>query len=731
MSDPETTAVTAQVRDVRFVSPDGVFAVVSLQVEDQGEVTAVGSLGGVRPGELIRAHGRWEDDARFGRQLRVESYVPTTPASLEGLRRYLGSGIVEGIGPVLAERLVDRFGKETVDVLSRQPERLTEVEGVGPKRRDRIVEAWSSMTELRDVMLFLQSHGLNAQQAARVHRAWGRDAIAKIRVDPYRLAHEIRGVGFRTADAIARAVGVDTDAPVRLDAGVLHALAAATEDGHVFLPQPELLERAAALLDQPAERLGPSLDRLALAGRVVREEAGVFPAGLHRAELRLAGRLAAVRDAARPADATEVRAAIEGFETRFGLTLAEAQRDAVRVAGRAKLMVLTGGPGTGKTTVVRAILDLLERGGRRVHLAAPTGRAAKRLAEATDRSASTLHRLLEYSPKADGFTRNREQPLETDAVIVDEASMIDLLLATHLLEAIPDHARLLLVGDVDQLPPVGAGDVLRDVIRSGAADVVRLERIFRQEGASWIVDNAHRVRTGQRPRSAPSAAGDFFLVERDSPEDVARTVEHLITERIPKAFGLDPLEDVQVLTPMRRGVLGSEALNERLQARLNPSGDTLLRGSQRLRVGDRVMQTRNDYEREVFNGDLGRVQALDAEARRLIVRFDERDVRYELAELDALVLAWATTIHKSQGSEYPAVVVPLHTQHFVMLRRNLLYTAITRGRRLVVVVGNARALALSVANDRVELRHTRLAERLRGAAPEAPGPSEAAPEAEP
>lgn len=712
---PPDATLEGTLARVVFERPETGWRVVQLDVPNQPPATVVGILSGLTPGEPVRLEGRWVDDPRFGRQFQAASFVPVRPGTVAGIEKYLGSGLVDGLGPALAERLVAKFGADTLDVIERTPERLTEVDGIGPVRRDRIQKAWGEATHLRQGMVFFASHGLGTAQARRVLERYGAQAVQKVRANPYQLALDVTGIGFLTADRIATSLGLATDAPERLEAGVLHALGVAADDGHTVLPQDDLLERASALLKQPPDRLATIVPRLALQGHLVTSPPGVALTPLYEAERRLAQDILRLLNAdARPLDVDPAQA-VAAYERQAGLTLADAQRTAIETAITAKVLVITGGPGTGKTTLVNGILATFRAAGRAVALAAPTGRAAKRMSETTGVEARTLHRLLEYTPQDDAFARNAENPLEADLFVVDETSMVDVPLGAALTEAVPSGARLVLVGDVDQLPSVGPGAVLGDLIASRRVPVVRLDRIFRQAHESLIVQNAHRINAGELPTLPPPGDkdADFYFVERDAPQDVLQTLETVVTERIPKAFGLDPVRQVQVLTPMHRGLLGAQSLNERLQARLNPGGGGLARGPAELRVGDKVMQTRNDYDLGVFNGDVGRVQSVSSQDRSAVVRFDEREVPYDRQALDQLVLAYACSIHKSQGSEYPAVVLPVSTQHFVMLHRNLLYTAVTRARRLVVLVGSRRALRIAVESVRDQQRNTYLGLHLR------------------
>lgn len=697
-----------------FVSADETYAVARLRTDEDLEArTVVGALGGLREGERVRLVGRREKNPKYGEQFRVEVGYPVLPHGVAGIRSYLASGQVEGVGPGLAERIVARFGADTLRVIREEPERLAEVEGIGEVRSRRIQEAFQAQEAQRDALIFLQEHGVPPALSARIFRRYGAQAIGLVRGNPYRMAEEVRGVGFATADRVARALGIPPASPARVAAALVHLLGAALDEGHVYLPRRVLLERAERLLGADVP-VGPELDRLVAEGRLDQdgEDEGVYL----RAERALEVEAAALTVGLLAAPVPPLPADPADFERRTGLELADAQREALAAAGRHALMVLTGGPGTGKTTIVRALVHTVERAGGRVLLAAPTGRAARRLADATEREARTIHRLLEFSPREGAFRRDADRPLEAEAVIVDEASMLDLALYCALLRAVAPGTRLILVGDADQLPSVGPGNVLGDLLASRRVPVVRLREIFRQARTSDIVTNAHRILEGAAPvPSWDPDRGDFFFVPADEPERARTLIGQIVAERIPGRFGLDPVDDVQVLAPMHRGACGAHQLNAALQTLLNPGGRPVAGSPRGFRVGDKVMQVRNDYEREVFNGDVGRIAAADDDA--VHVRFDDRTVEYGRDELDALVLAYACSVHKSQGSEYPAVVMPVLTEHWVMLQRNLLYTAVTRGKRLVVLVGQERALRRAVESVHGLRRYTALARRLREVAP--------------
>ncbi len=723
-------SIEGVVEHIVYSNEENAWSVIRLLVRGKGEVTAVGNLLGVQPGESLRLSGRWVHDRKYGRQFQVESYLAIKPQTFVGIEKYLGSGLVPGIGPEMARRLVKHFGLETLEVIDREPRRLAEVDGIGPVRMARIRDAWQEQRGIRDVMVFLQSHGVRTAHAIRIYKLYGAEAVARVRSDPYRLARDVYGIGFETADRIARRLEIAADAPQRARAGVLHALGEASREGHTYLPRDRLVAEASKLLE-----VNPGVVERALANLVAEDELeavelplgpeggaaphpggeeAIFPKALAVAErgvAELVRELTAQRTLPLRID---VGRAVGWFEDRQRIRLAPQQRHALERALTAKVMILTGGPGTGKTTLVRGIVAILEKKDLRLALAAPTGRAAKRLGEATGREAKTVHRLLEWSPPERRFTRDRHNPLSLDLLVVDEASMLDTALAWRILQALPAAARLILVGDVDQLPSIGPGRVLADLIDSRAVEVVALDEIFRQAQESLIVQNAHRVRAGLLPvERSDDPHGDFFFFEREEPRKILRTVRRLVAERIPQSFDLDARRDIQVLTPMRRGALGAANLNAELQALLNPGGDEITVGGRLLKVGDRVMQQRNNYDLEVWNGEIGRLEAFDEIETHARVDFDGRSVDYAFSELDELILAYACSIHKSQGSEYPAVVIPLHTQHYTLLQRNLLYTAITRGRRLVIVVGSRRALEIAVRSQSSTRRLTLLAERLR------------------
>ena len=669
-------------------------------------VTLVGNLLDVPAGSVLLCQGEWRVDRKYGQQFQCTSWEEVMPATAYGIEKYLGSGLVKGIGPKFARLIVDRFGTGTIEVIETDIERLNEVHGIGPKRIAKIRESWEKQKDIKNVMLFLQGHGVSTAFAAKIYREYGKESVSKVQENPYRLADDIWGIGFKTADGIASKMGYGKDDPRRVRSGILYTLGQLADEGHCFATGEQLLGTAAELLDVGEEAIGAVLADMSGAGDVITDGEAIYLPPFHYAECGVARRLLALRNgngSLFPEDEPELPR-VEG------IVYDETQLEAVRLALKSKVMVLTGGPGTGKTTTTKAIIGALRSSGMKVLLAAPTGRASKRMSEATGMEAKTIHRMLEYNPK-DGYQRNADNPLTGDALIVDECSMIDILLMNNLLKAVPDGMRLILVGDIDQLPSVGAGNVLRDIIDSGAVPVIRLTRIFRQAQTSRIVMSAHAVNAGRLPDLSNGRETDFFFLREEDPEKVAESIVDLVGRRLPGAYGIGA-DSIQVLTPMQRGVVGAASLNIALQQSLNGNGDSLSRGGYTFRKGDRVMQLRNDYDKEVFNGDLGYITEVNLEDRVLKVDFDGRETEYDSSELDELSLAYATTIHKAQGSEYPVVVIPVMMNHFVMLQRNLIYTGITRARKVCVLIGQLKALSYAVRNLTVQKRNTRLKERL-------------------
>ena len=742
-SDQSHEVLAGSIERVTFHNPTNGFCVLRVKARGHRElVTVVGHAAEINAGEWVTVSGVWVNDREHGQQFKAVFLRSSAPTTAEGIEKYLGSGMIRGIGPIYASKLVAAFGADVFEVIEQAPQRLREVPGIGKVRASRIAQAWADQKVVREIMVFLHSHGVGTARAVRIFKTYGNDAVQVMAENPYRLARDIRGIGFRTADAIAARLGIDATALIRLRAGIHYALLEASSEGHCGLPVAELLRLAGDLLavesaDGSRAPLQPALIEAALdlelaEGTLVAdglaagdgsEQAAVFLKHLHSGEQAIAGALLELCSGTPPwacgeRGAIDPAVAIPWVEQRLGLQLAASQRSAVELALISKVLVITGGPGVGKTTLINAILQILAARKLRIQLCAPTGRAAKRMSETTGLEAKTIHRLLEFDPQAYGFRRGPELPLECDLLVVDETSMVDVPLMASLLAALPPEAALLLVGDVDQLPSVGPGQVLADVIASGAIPVTRLSEVFRQAASSRIITSAHAINAGELPDLRPPAAessSDFYFAQADTPEQAVALIRRLVGERIPARFGLDPIQQVQVLCPMARGGCGSRALNVELQQLLNPDPpEQVERFGWRFAAGDKVMQVANDYEKEVFNGDLGTIDSLDGDNSELTVLFEGRPVVYGWGELDNLVPAYACTIHKSQGSEYPAVVIPLLTQHYAMLQRNLVYTGLTRGKQLVVLVGQKKALAMAVKNFQGRPRYTRLREWLAG-----------------
>ncbi|MDY6824559.1 MAG: ATP-dependent RecD-like DNA helicase [Thermodesulfobacteriota bacterium] len=721
------TTLKGRLERITYTDAESGFTVATLKVfSSRKHVTVVGNFGAARPGEILEVTGAWSTHPQFGEQFRVDAYKTEPPATLEGIRKYLGSGLIQGIGPVMAERITRTFGKDTLKIIETDIDRLREVPGIGKKRLSMIKASWLSRQEIRDVMLFLQGHGVSAGYAVKIYKTYGADTIQIVSENPYRLATDIFGIGFVIADGIAKKLGFTANSPHRVQAGIRYVLDQTTQEGHVYYPGDALLAKSIEILGVERGVVAEAIKAEEAANTIVVESletatdtgeqennAAVFLWGYHHAETAIAGNLQRLVNTGKSIRKIDAPKAVQWVQEKLSMTLADKQVEAVKTAADSKVMVITGGPGTGKTTIVQAVLRIFLALGARSLLAAPTGRAAKKLKEATGRDARTIHRMLEFSMAKGGFQRNSDRPLDCDLLVVDEASMIDTLLMYHLLKAVPPHVTFILVGDVNQLPSVGAGNVLNDIIRSGIAPVVALNEIFRQARQSRIITAAHQINQGVVPAlHNRDTDSDFYFIEQEDPETVVEVITGLVGERIPRRFGFDPFDDIQVLTPMHKGVAGGTNLNNRLQQALNPASGGLVRGDTTYAVGDKVMQIRNNYDREVFNGDTGRIDRVDNNSREVVIQFDGRPVHYPFADLDEIVLAYAVSVHKSQGSEYPAVVMPMLTQHYILLQRNLIYTAVTRGRQLVVMVGTPRALAIGVNNNKTGRRYTRLRDRL-------------------
>ena len=714
MNEHPATLLRCVVERITYQNPENGYSVLKVKVKGYNDlVTLVGNLLEVPVGSVLLCRGEWKVDKRYGSQFVAATWEETMPATVYGIEKYLGSGLVKGIGPRFARAIVQRFGTETIDIIETEIERLYEVPNIGRKRVAKIRESWEKQKDIKNVMLFLQGYGVSTAYAAKIYREYGKESIDKVRENPYRLADDIWGIGFKTADGIAAKMGYEKEDPRRCRSGILYTLGQLSDEGHVYAGEEQLVKTAGQLLEAGETAIRDTLAGMLQAEDLILDKEAIYLPPFYHAECGTSRRL---RDLAESTG----RSLFDGLfdpsslTAETGIEYDEVQLAAIRQAVTSKVMVLTGGPGTGKTTTTQGIIAALKKAGLRVLLAAPTGRAAKRMSEATGMEAKTIHRLLEYNPQ-DGYKRNDENPLEGDALIVDECSMIDILLMNNLLKAVPVGMRLVFVGDIDQLPSVGAGNVLRDVIDSQRIPVVRLVRIFRQAQKSRIVMSAHAINRGKFPDTSNGRDTDFFFMKEEDPERAAESIVRLVKERLPRAYRESP-DRIQVLTPMQRGVVGAANLNLLLQQALNPSGPSLGRGGYTYRQGDRVMQLRNNYAKEVFNGDLGYIREVDTEERMLTVDFDGKKVEYDVTELDELTLAYATTIHKAQGSEYPIVVMPVLMTHFVMLQRNLIYTGITRAKKICVLLGAAKALAYAVRNVSVLKRNTRLKERLNPSA---------------
>src|SRR5499427_4584062 len=723
-------SLVGSVERVTYHNEQNGYTVLRLQIPGRGEpVTVVGNFSAVSPGESLRVTGWWTTHPQYGDQFKMVDYAITRPATVTGIQKYLGSGLIKGVGPVTARRIVEHFKEKTLEVIEGDISRLREVKGVSRKRVEMIQRAWEEQRAIKEVMLFLQSHAVSTSFAVKIFKQYGADAITVVEKTPYRLAAEVYGIGFRTADQIARNLGMAPDAEERLRAGLHHTLMTASEGGHCYLPAGDLIERSAEALEvEDRAKLEASLERTLDDGLLKVEEDGgeraVYLPPLWQSERGVARRLQALVDAPLRVDANRVESWLDRFAAKRGVALSEEQRLAVHLAARSRVMVLTGGPGTGKTFTLRTMVELFYAMRKTVALASPTGRAAQRLSEVTGREAKTIHRLLEFDPAAMRFKRNDVWPLEADVVIVDEASMIDIVLANSLIKAIDERSQLILVGDADQLPSVGPGAFLQDLISSGVAPVARLTQIFRQAARSLIVQNAHQINRGEFPRLVKPGEGksDCYFIEAEEPDEVVRLIVNSVSKSLPSRFGYDPLKDIQTLSPMNRGRVGAGRLNGVLQAALNPQGPQrdgapgkaeAVRGDRTLRVGDKVIQRVNNYRLEVFNGDMGMVEAIDLEDQMIAVRFADRIVEYDFADSLELSHGFAVTIHKSQGSEFPAVVIPVHTQHYLMLSRNLLYTALTRAKKTVVMIGTTQAIGMAMNNLEATRRFTGLARELK------------------
>lgn len=726
-----TMKLRGVVERITYQNPENGYTVLKCAVKNYNDlVTVIGNLLDVNVGSVLLIDGNWKVDSKYGRQFVAESWEETLPATVFGIEKYLGSGLIKGVGPKFAKRIVGLFGTDTMDVIECDISRLKEVEGIGEKRIRQIHESWERQKEIKNVMLFLQDHGVSTSFAAKIYRQYGNDSIAKVKENPFRLADDIWGIGFKTADSIAEKLGIGKEAFVRLRSGIMYTLSSLADEGHVYAYKGQLIKRATELLEAEESSIVMTLDQMLadkdVISEPVSEEKGdaIYLPPFYYAEVGVAARIrkllqnpaqdrlwTSLMEARKRTGNTDLSIDVKKIEAKIGMEYDEIQADAIRQAAVSKVMILTGGPGTGKTTTTKGIISAYQSFGLKILLAAPTGRAAKRMTETTGLEAKTIHRLLECKPP-EGYQKNEENPLEGDVLIVDECSMIDLVLMNSLLKAIPAGMRVVLVGDIDQLPSVGAGNVLRDLIDSGVVPVIRLTRIFRQAQTSRIIMNAHRINEGQMPDLSNGKETDFFFTTKEDPEEAVREIVSLVQHKLSRYYHT-PSSQIQVLTPMQKGVVGATNLNLALQEALNPQGDGLRRSGFIFRRDDKVMQIRNNYDKEVFNGDIGIIESVDLQNRTLKVNFDQHVVEYESSELDELVHAYATTIHKAQGSEYPIVVMPVLMNHYVMLQRNLIYTGITRAKKILVMVGTRKALACAVRNVTVDRRNTLLKERLQ------------------
>lgn len=715
--------VSGYIERITFQSEESGYAVLQLKcVGIRDLVTAVGNFPTISPGETLFCLGNWTVHPSHGRQFEVKSHRIEAPSDLIGIKKYLGSGLIKGIGPVYAAKIVDAFGLDTLNIIDQSPQKLATIKGLGKKRAELILSCWADQRSIRDVMVFLQGHGVSPAYAQKIFKLYREKSVEVVKENPYKLAREVFGIGFKIADAIAEKLGVDKNSPMRIDSGIEFVLMSLSDEGHVCFPMEKFLPIAQEMLDLPKELLPERIDALENEGRICRHtlpldgsfEPFIWLKSYFFAETGIAKELERIRKTPGMLRTIDIKKALEWVQAKLNIQLAENQAKAVAASFIGKIHIITGGPGTGKSTITKAILAIAEQLTDKILLAAPTGRAAKRMTEITGKKASTIHSLLEVDFKAGGFKRKRENPLDCDLLIIDEASMIDTQLMNHLLKAVPSTARILFVGDIHQLPSVGPGNVLQDMIASLQIPVTTLNEIFRQAQGSRIITNSHKINQGVFPDVSSASDSDFFFVEAPEPEDVLKQIVALVAERVPRKYPFNPILDIQVLAPMKRGVVGTENLNQVLQEILNPQKDALFKAGRKFKKNDKVMQIRNNYQKEVFNGDVGKILAIDMDEQEMLVQFDDREVAYDFSELDELVLAYAISVHKFQGSECPCIVMPVHTTHFKLLHRNLLYTGVTRGKKLVVLVGTKKALMLAVKNDEVKQRYTGLKQALLG-----------------
>lgn len=714
--------IVGYIERITFQNNENGFTIAQLKERGKSSVTCiVGLMPSIRPGETVRCFGEWKNHLIHGRQFEVSKYAVEAPADISGIKKYLGSGLIKGIGPKYAGRIVEKFGTATLDIIDKEPDRLLEIPGLGKKRIDKIASCWSEQRSIREVMIFLQSNGVSPTYAQKIFKIYGSSAIEKVKTNPYNLARDIFGIGFKIADSIAEKMGIEKDSLIRIDAGIEYVLSKLSDEGHVCYPESEFLIAAESILEINKEAVSSRIEFLQDEMRIERMNLALgselipflWSKQLFLSEIGIAKELKRLRDAPCGLRSVDTPKALEWVQKKLTIELAPNQAKAVSIALEEKVQIITGGPGTGKSTITNAIMAITEKLTSKILLAAPTGRAAKRMSEITKRKASTLHTLLEYDFKS-GFKRKRDNPLECDLLIVDEASMIDTSLMYSLLRAVPDHARVIFVGDINQLPSVGPGNVLKDLIHSKTLAVTTLNEIFRQAAGSMIITNAHKINKGDVPDTRNMSNSDFYFIETESPEKVLDNIVALVSQRLPMKYGFNPLTEVQVLAPMKKGIIGTENLNRVLQDRLNPENDPLHRWGNRYQAGDKVMQLRNNYNKNVFNGDIGTIAHIDKDEEQLVIQIDDNEIVYEFHELDEISLAYAVSVHKYQGSECPCIVMPVHTTHFKLLHRNLLYTGVTRGKKLVVLVGTSKALFIAVKNDEVKRRYSGLQQATSG-----------------
>ena len=725
----EKDTIKGQIERITFHNPENGYTVAQIDANDEkGTVSIVGNLPSPEPGQIISLQGEWVIDSQYGEQFEFDSYSYDVPVSEEGIKKYLGSGLIPGIGPVMARRIVEKFGENALEVIDNNPRRLREVEGIGKKRLKEIKNSWQQQKQVREIMVFLLSHGISPNYASKIFEQYGQEAIRVVRDNPYKLARDIWGIGFKRVDDIAQNLGIEHDDEARIEAGLDYILNEAAEEGHVYLPQADLLTRAEETLAIAPTRVEETVKAMSENNTLVREEVdfsnsrpedfAIYLPAFYRAETGIAEKIREMLNYPAPQLPAKISRLIKAAEASLDITLSEEQKIAVKKAITERLLIVTGGPGTGKTTIIKAMLEVFAKLGFEVGLAAPTGRAAKRMEETAQKEAQTVHRLLDYNYHEGGFKKDSNNQLEKDIIIIDEASMLDTILMYKLIEAIPPEAGLILVGDVNQLPPVGAGYVFKDLLNSQALPTAELTEIYRQAEKSSIIINSHRINSGEMPvlnSESDSGLKDFYFIEQSKKENILQLIIKIVSERIPQRFNLDPVEDVQVLSPMRRGIIGVNNLNRELKKVLNDNdkGQSLQWGNREFTEKDKVMQIKNNYDLEVFNGDIGRIRSIQKEEGRITVDISGREVIYEGQDLDQLRLAYAVTVHKSQGSEYPAIVLPVSTQHYIMLQRKLIYTALTRAEKLAVLIGSKKALGIAINNNKDEQRYSLLEARIR------------------